>query len=219
MADEEAGGSAGGPPTFPGGSGDAEGAPPPAPPASSTAPAPPSYPDTETRGFDPPRAAYPPPSFAGPPPVVYASWGLRVGGYLIDFVILALVEGVLDLLLRGTKSGAIHFTTTNHGVVHHHHYSIVALSLGVVISIVYATVLIGRPAGQTVGMMAVGVRCVRDESLELVGYGKAFVRSLVEEVFRLTVIVWIVDMLFPLWDAKRQTLHDKIVRTVVLRTK
>ena len=49
------------------------------------------------------------------------------------------------------------------------------------------------------------------------GYGLALGRSLIAFVFGLTVIVWIIDMLFPLWDPKRQTLHDKIVGTVVLR--
>ena len=32
-------------------------------------------------------------------------------------------------------------------------------------------------------------------------------------------IIWLLDMLFPLWDKKRQTLHDKIVKTVVLRVR
>jgi uncharacterized RDD family membrane protein YckC len=102
--------------------------------------------------------------------------------------------------------------------VRHNSISFVALGLGLLVDLVYATIFIGA-AGKTVGMMAVGVRCVRDETHEAVGYGKAFVRSLVEIIFRITVIVWIIDMLFPIWDAKRQTLHDKIVSTVVLRTR
>ena len=28
---------------------------------------------------------------------------------------------------------------------------------------------------------------------------------------------WIIDMLFPLWDPKNQTLHDKVTRTVVVK--
>jgi uncharacterized RDD family membrane protein YckC len=31
--------------------------------------------------------------------------------------------------------------------------------------------------------------------------------------------VWLLDMLFPLWDKQRQTLHDKIAKTVVLRVR
>jgi uncharacterized RDD family membrane protein YckC len=128
------------------------------------------------------------------------------------------VQAVLDLALRHSHTGSVHFTMTSNGTVRHHNLSILALVLGVVISIVYATVLIGGP-GKTIGMMAVSVRCVRDETHGSVGYGLALGRSLIETVFRFTVIVWIIDMLFPLWDPKRQTLHDKIVSTVVLRAR
>ena len=52
-----------------------------------------------------------------------------------------------------------------------------------------------------------------------VGYGKAFLRSLVALLLGYTVIVGILDVLWPLWDKKNQTLHDKAVGTVVLRTR
>jgi uncharacterized RDD family membrane protein YckC len=87
-----------------------------------------------------------------------------------------------------------------------------------VLAVIYATGLIGGPRGQSVGMMAVGIRAVRDGTTDVSpGYGKAFGRSLLEQILRFTVIVWILDMLWPLWDGKKQTLHDKAVRTVVLR--
>ncbi len=37
-------------------------------------------------------------------------------------------------------------------------------------------------------------------------------------LFILLFVPWVIDMLFPAWDAKRQTLHDKVSRTVVLKT-
>ncbi len=58
------------------------------------------------------------------------------------------------------------------------------------------------------------------------GTGAPSCAALVEQIFRLLAlttillgVVWLVDMLFPLWDKKRQTLHDKIVQTVVLRVR
>jgi uncharacterized RDD family membrane protein YckC len=36
-------------------------------------------------------------------------------------------------------------------------------------------------------------------------------------IVRFLGILALVDYLWPLWDAKRQTVHDKIVRTVVLK--
>ena len=44
---------------------------------------------------------YPPPgSPQAPPGVTYATWGIRVGGYLIDFVIFLVVLVVLFALFR-----------------------------------------------------------------------------------------------------------------------
>ena len=75
-------------------------------------------------------------------------------------------------------------------------------------------------------MMAVGVRAVRDETLGELGYGRALGRAVFEGVLRLINLlffllglVWILDMLFPLWDKKRQTLHDKVAGSVVLRVR
>jgi uncharacterized RDD family membrane protein YckC len=93
-----------------------------------------------------------------------------------------------------------------------------------VLYVVYGTVLCGSKRGQTVGMMAVGLRAVRDGSFEVLGYGRALVRAVVEGVLRLIEflfillgVIWLLDMLFPLWDAKRQTLHDKVAGSVVVR--
>ena len=92
--------------------------------------------------------------------------------------------------------------------------------------LVYATVLYGGPRGQTVGMMAVGVRVVREGAHDALGYGRAFWRALAEQFLRILAavtlilgVVWLLDMLFPLWDKKRQTLHDKLAKTVVLRVR
>jgi uncharacterized RDD family membrane protein YckC len=68
-------------------------------------------------------------------------------------------------------------------------------------------------------MIAVGVRVVRDDTHGVLGYGLALGRAVVEQVFRYTGVVWLLDMLFPLWDKKRQTLHDKIVKSVVIRVR
>jgi uncharacterized RDD family membrane protein YckC len=93
--------------------------------------------------------------------------------------------------------------------------------------VLYGTTFIGGPKGQTVGMMAVGIKAVRDEpGSGVLGYGRAFGRAVLEGVLRLINLVffvlgliWLVDMLFPLWDRKRQTLHDKVAGSVVLRAR
>jgi uncharacterized RDD family membrane protein YckC len=183
--------------------------PPPPPPGSYPASA----------GYPAP-GGFPPPGPFAAPGSGYANWGIRLGGWLIDFAIFFVVQIVLGGLFRHSNTLTIHFTNTmSNGTVRHTRFDILVLFITALIAIVYATVLVGGPRGQTVGMMAVGIRAVGDGNHGPIGYGRAFWRSVVEQVFRFTVIVWIIDMLFPLWDGKRQTLHDKVVGTVVLRVR
>jgi uncharacterized RDD family membrane protein YckC len=151
----------------------------------------------------------------------YASWGARLGGWLIDLVIFLVINGILGAALRHSNAGTIHFTmTTNNGtLVHHDRISFLALVIVALLGIAYSTLLCGSARGQTVGMMAVGVRAVRADGHTVLGYGPALGRAVLEQVLRYTVIVWILDMLFPLWDAKNQTLHDKASGSVVIRVR
>jgi uncharacterized RDD family membrane protein YckC len=165
----------------------------------------------------------PPPSAGSVGPVAgaYASWGIRLGGWLIDTVIFAVVQAILNAVLRHSTTLSVRYTMMAHngGAQRHGRFSILALLIAVVLTIIYCTVLVGGRRGQTVGMMAVGVRAVRDGTFDGVGYSKAFWRSLLEQILRVTVIIGLLDDLFPLWDAKRQTLHDKAVGTVVIRVR
>jgi uncharacterized RDD family membrane protein YckC len=206
-----------GPPAFPGNA-------PPPPPGSSTAapgspaapPGPPAFPTHgQAEGGWPSQG---PGTGAG----AYASWGIRVGGYLIDFVIFAVVTVLLYLAFRHSHTLDVHLMARRGG--HRRNISAVPFLIAGALYVVYGTVLCGSARGQTVGMMAVGVRAVDERAQGRLGYGRALVRALVEGVLRLLNLlffllglVWVLDMLFPLWDQKRQTLHDKAAGSVVLR--
>jgi uncharacterized RDD family membrane protein YckC len=139
---------------------------------------------------------------------------------LIDAVIFVVVQLIVGALLRRSNAMTWHFTTNMHnGTIHHNRVDFLVYLITLILAVIYSTVLIGGPRGQSVGMMAVGVRAVRDGAGAPAGHSKAFWRSLLEQVLRFTVIVWILDMLWPLWDGKNQTLHDKAVGTVVLRAR
>jgi uncharacterized RDD family membrane protein YckC len=195
------------PPSFPGN------APPPPPPPAPAGPGPPAFPaGGPIPGGDP----------AATGNVPYASWGLGVGGYLIDTAIFLVVLGALLLLFRHSRTLDVRMMA-RHGRGRRHISAVPFLITGV-LYVGYGTLLCGSPRGQTVGMMAVGVRAVREGSLGVLGYGQAFGRAVVEGVFRLVELaffvlglIWLLDMLFPLWDQKRQTLHDKVAGSVVLR--
>lgn len=228
MPDETTGAPGGGPPSFPG---SAPRVPPPSPPpAPPTAPppAPPSYPSAPSGGYPPPPPGRFPSSFPGAgydnsQVVPYAGWGTRLGGYLIDVVIFIPVLVVLYIAFRHTHALEVHLMVRRNGGHTRRSLSLLSPVITAVAFVVYATILCGGARGQTVGMMAVGVRVVRDEAHDVLGYGRAFWRAFVEQFLRIlgTVtlilgVLWLLDMLFPLWDSKKQTLHDKIVKTVVI---
>jgi uncharacterized RDD family membrane protein YckC len=192
-----------------------------APPPPSAAPPPPQYP-----GAGQYPGAYSPPSpqwESGQRGPAYASWGIRVGGYLIDFVIFAAVTVVLVLVMRHSHTLQIHFMMKR-GPNRQRSISALPFLITAVLYLVYGTVFCGSRRGQTVGMMAVGVRAVRDGTFERLGYPRAGVRALTEGVLRtlelinpFLILVWLIDVLYPVWDQKRQTLHDKAGGSVVLR--
>jgi uncharacterized RDD family membrane protein YckC len=149
---------------------------------------------------------------------------VRLGGYVIDAVIFLVVLGVLAVIFRHNHALDVHLMARRG--TRRRSFSAVPFLITGVLWIAYGTVLCGGPRGQTVGMMAARVRAVGNEDRDVLGYGRAFGRALVEGVFRLLNLlyfflglIWVLDMLFPLWDKRRQTLHDKVAGSVVIRTR
>ena len=82
----------------------------------------------------------------------------------------------------------------------------------------YGTLLCGSKRGQTVGMMAVGVRAVDIGSGGSDRLRTRPVARLFEYLMAAVLLIpWVIDMLFPLWDPMRQCLHDKVSRTIVIQ--
>jgi uncharacterized RDD family membrane protein YckC len=138
----------------------------------------------------------------------YASWGRRLGAYLLDTVILVvpllLVIVAVFVADPGEDSAAWYL-------------AVVAYVALIVLPFVYFTFFHGDARGQTPGKRLVGIRVVSDATGNRIGYGRAFGRYVMTVVFGLLVIPWVLDYLWPLWDRKNQALHDKIVGSVVVR--
>jgi len=145
-----------------------------------------------------PTGAYP----SGPSSGPLASWGTRVLATLIDsaastavvFVgfILALIVGAISSTL-GIVLGLVVY--------------VVAFAAGI-----YFAYMNGA-CGQSPGKKIMGIKVVSEETGQVIGGGLGIVRALAHFV---DGIICYVGFLFPLWDAKRQTLADKIMKTVVL---
>jgi uncharacterized RDD family membrane protein YckC len=130
----------------------------------------------------------------------YASWGQRVGAYLIDALIVVVIFAVLAVA----------------GLSTHNYAPFVILGLFGLSSIVYKPVLEGW-RGQTVGKMVLNIKVVRAGDAGPIGYGEAFLRWLIGAVFGFIPLGSLVDLLWPLWDEHKQCLHDKVAKTIVVR--
>ena len=133
----------------------------------------------------------------GAPP--YASWITRVGAYLVDALPAWVLIGIGAALLghggAGAAIGLIFYLASLGWVGYNRWYR-----AGV--------------TGQSLGKSATNVRMISEQTGQPIGGGMAFVRDLCHFV---DAIICYVGFLFPLWDAKRQTLADKIISTVVVK--
>ncbi|MFY1689270.1 RDD family protein [Plantactinospora sp. WMMB782] len=137
----------------------------------------------------------------------YASWGARVGASILDglvivpFAILAAVfggPGVDPDTGQATGPGPLYWV-----------FVLLALALNG-----YNRWYLAGKTGQSWGKKALGIQLVGEASGQPIGVGMAFLRELAHFV---DGIICYIGYLWPLWDAKKQTLGDKIVKTLVVR--
>lgn len=152
-----------------------------------------------------------------------SSWGRRVGAYLIDGVILWIVGFILNAIFGPafTTTTGICNTSTGYATCTQLHVNggkfAAVIILDLAVAIAYWVVLIGGRRGQTVGMMALSI-AVRDSRGDTpIGPGRAFVRMIVLTALSLPFgIPWLIDVLSPLWDKRRQAWHDHAANSVVV---
>lgn len=124
-----------------------------------------------------------------------ADFWYRLGGFLIDWVILYIVSSVIGLLLQENVVSAI----------------LITLAIG----IAYSVYFIGSSSGQTPGMKVLGIRAINARTGGQIEYGTAFVRYLVAIGSALACYI---GYLWMLWDPEKQTWHDKASGTYVVPT-
>lgn len=167
-----------------------------------------------------------------PPPVVsgqLASWGSRLGAYLIDAVIVIVPTLVVLGILGVGVLGAVGI-----GASADESFGVLAFILGVIVTVVavvaiqllYAPLLMMRQGahnGQTWGKQMLGIRVVRDN-----GQPFTFWPAAVREAGMKTLAVgiatafipflpWFLNFFWPLWDDQNRALHDMAVSTHVVR--
>jgi uncharacterized RDD family membrane protein YckC len=157
-----------------------------------TPPPPPAQPGQGAGGYGTPPV---PPGGVNP----YSPWEKRAVGFLVDWVVQAvpyLVLLVLGSIIGGAFGGLL-------GIIGG------LLSIGVW---VWNIGVLQGSTGQSIGKGVAGVRVVREDDGQVLGTGMSLVRSLAHIVDSLACYV---GWFWPLWDAKRQTFADKIMKTLV----
>ncbi len=141
--------------------------------------------------------------------VHYASWGRRAVAYTLDvLIVMGAVMAVVAALIGITlplRGGAVE----NVGVA----LTTALVFLGPAFYYVY---FVGNERGQTYGRRACAIQVRDAETHGPIGYGRSFGRYAIVLVFGFLMFPLVFDYLWPLWDGRNQTLHDKMVRSVVL---
>jgi uncharacterized RDD family membrane protein YckC len=131
-----------------------------------------------------------------------AEWPQRALGYLIDaaFAVAIVIVGIIVAAILGVVSSAL---GTLVGILIY------------LVAIAYFIVQLVKQGntGQTIGKKIVGLKVLKEETGQPIGPGMSVVRYLAHIVDSL---ICYIGWLFPLWDAKKQTIADKIMGTVVV---
>jgi uncharacterized RDD family membrane protein YckC len=181
------------------------GAPPGGVPAYGAAPAGYPQPGHAQPGY--PQPGYAPPGYPQPglggssAGAGYADWGRRVLALLIDGAIPAAV--VLLVVLPLTVIGDLALLLTVGGVAY----------LAVFAFAIWNSGYRQGTTGQSIGKKVIGIRLVRAQDRQPVGFGPAVGRQLLHVV---DAIPFYLGYLWPLWDDRKQTFADKICDTVVV---
>ena len=204
--------------------------PPPPPPGQGSTPPPPPPPGVGTPPPPPGAVAtapgYPPYGY-GAPPVggERAGFGIRLGGYLLDGLLYGLL--IAAFVIPGVIMGVAAFDgcTWNENTEEiicpagkpDGALIAAAIALAVIgwliVAFIYLRAL-GR-SGQTWGRRIVGIKVIGETTGEPIGFGRALGRQLFAAF--ISGQIFYLGYLWMLWDDKKQTWHDKVVRSIVVK--
>jgi len=137
-----------------------------------------------------------------PSGAAYATWGSRA--------IAEIIDGMLTFLVVLAFAFAV------------------PRLVGLALPFIYNGLLDGGPRGQTIGKRVMHIRAVSADTGGLIGVERGFLRALLPLALgvvgllgagtaALGLVVILLDDLWPLWDPQRQSLHDKIAGSIVVK--
>jgi len=209
--------------------------PPPPPPGQGSTPPPPPPPGFSSAPPPPPPGSvatapgYPPSGYANAPVGgARAGFGTRLGGWLLDgllYGLLSLVFVIPAIVIGITAFDGCEFQTSGDatselacpsgspdgGIL------AAAIALGVLgyllVAFIYLRAL-GK-TGQTWGRKIVGIKVIGETTGAPIGFGRALGRQLFASFISAQIVY--LGYLWMLWDDKKQTWHDKVVNSIVVK--
>ena len=173
----------------------------------------------------PPVAQAPPAPYAGgvPSAVVwdYATWGTRAIGYIIDSLLVSVVLAVMLVLAVTVFGGLIGLggNLRSEGLQGGGATGCCCLfsllPLAILLIGLWNKVYLVAQRGYSVGQGVVKIKVV-DVRGQLLSQGAALIRLLAHVGLSFLPFGGVIDLLWPLWDERRQTLHDKAVGCYVI---
>lgn len=186
---------------------------------------PPRMPPPPRRGYPPPPpprgGGYPPPppphAAGGYPPRVqhgsalpseaYTPWVTRVLAWIIDFIPAFIILGIGFGILEGTRE-----TMSTFGRLSALFIALIAFAY-----VIWNSGYRQGITGSSIGKSIMKIKIVAESTRLPLGSRMSVVRELVYLAPLLACgILWLIAVLYPLWDTKRQTLIDKIFNTICL---
>lgn len=213
------------------------------PPPGYNPPPPPGYYPPPPPGYAPPPAYSNPPGYqqsqqayggpishhpmqsGSPHPGAYASWGVRLGAYLLDGLMtfaIIIIPVVIGAIIAFADAYIDPFTDEIRGI---NGLGVLVMVLGFLVGLVFDVWNRGFRQGtktQSLGKKVVGIKVVSLRHGGPIGAGGGFGRwamqSLVPGVIPFVGSLYaLYDGLSPLWDDQKQSVHDKVVTSVVVR--
>lgn len=130
--------------------------------------------------------------------VIYASFFQRFVASLIDIVLIGIISGALSAIFSSLGDTAVNIGN-------------VLTSVASASYFVYLT----SQRGQTLGKMAMHIKVQNETTGQNLDVVSAILREVVGKF--LSSVVLLLGYLWMLWDPKKQTWHDKIARSVVVK--
>lgn len=136
--------------------------------------------------------------------VSYGGFWIRFAAAFIDGIILGVIRAPLQAITGGNQTGSTSSSLTG-----------TATLLSLLIGVVYYALMESSSWQATVGKKALGLK-VTDLNGNRISKGTAFGREFAKI---LSAIILGIGYIMAAFDSRKQALHDKIAKTLVVKTK